>query len=90
MLARVIGFPCGAIDALPLILAHIGMMRDGMFAVIKIHVLVHPLTFFPQYLVVLRTWERGQNEEFKNIEGQLLLYDRDILADGFWRVGGKS
>src|SRR5262245_42590903 len=66
------------------------MVRDGMLAVVKIHVLMHPLPLLPEALVVLRTGQRGKAEEFEYVERQLPLYDGDVLADRFRRVKGKT
>src|SRR5262245_28340281 len=88
--ARKVRRPRPLVDPLPRVLAHLGMMRDRVLAVVQIHVRMHPFAFLPQDLVVLRSRKRGEAEEFEDVEGKLLFDDLDVLGDRFGIVEWKT
>src|ERR1700722_14080508 len=66
------------------------MMRDAMVEVVFVDVGVHPDALLQQSLVVLRAWQRREEEELENIEGQLALDDLDIPQDRFLCIRGEA
>src|SRR5262249_33269317 len=66
------------------------MRGARVLEVVLVHVGVHRYPGGPQLLMILRSRQRRQEEEFQQIERQFALDDLDIADDTFQRIIGKT
>src|SRR6516225_1748157 len=66
------------------------MRRADMLQIVFVEIAIQRDAGSPQGLVVLRARQRREAEELQDVEGQLLLDDRDVAPDRLGRVAGKS
>ncbi len=61
-----------------------------MLQVVLVHVLLHRDLLAIQLLVILRSRQRGQDEEFQAVDRQLTLQDLDVVLDRLDRILGEA
>ena len=90
MLRRVEERPGLLVDRGPLLLAHLRMAGADVLRVVNIEIAIHGHAGAPERLVVLRARQRGEAEEFENVEWQFVLDDADVAPDRLRGVRGKA
>src|SRR5712675_1574363 len=82
--------PGSIVYGLPLLAGHLRVRGSDVFRVIAVYISVHRGTVRIQYLMISRSRQRGENEELKEIDRQLLLDYPDIALDARRRVAWES
>jgi len=65
-------------------------MRNAMAEVVLVKIAIHPNALAPEALVVLRTGQRSEKEEFENVDRQFALDDFNIAQDRLLTVTGEA
>ena len=90
MRVGIVARPGVAIDAAPVVRRHDRMIGADMLEIVIVHVLLHPRALEMKDLVVLRSRQGREEEEFENVDRQFALDGVDVAGDRFGRVGRKA
>ena len=90
VLRRVKCAPRFPVSLFPFRRRHFRVLNNPMVEVVFVHVRVHPHALLVKRLVVLRTGQRCQEEELKDIDRQFSFDDLDVALDRFLGVVRKA